>query len=795
MDDDGKMSQPKKVLSHSPPRSFSTLRLPPLSNLAKYSEEHRLLPRPISELRSTCSSPSPNSRNGRTKSSRQLSTRTTRDPKRVKCIVKGEDSEMQQTEWDWVRERGQGETFRIDRDEGDSTGDETLSDSELGATRFGATSRATYDYQSGPPYLSNHQYHSQHMQQLEEDEEPGDGGGGGGGEFLNTFFGLDPRSSPLPSIQTQQQVHSYSSDTPRPYSFPPTAAYQSEAYSFPPSFSFPFTSTSSFALSSNSPPTTSNPLSPLLLPTWIPRSSTTCQQASSFPPLFPLPQWNSTPEEFSEQLYDASQPSDSGPSSWSSHDSQLDSLESQPSAPSSIFPISSSSYELPTPPSSFRTPGPPSPTLYESRRHSWPLSSSFDFTLLEPRSPFVPAQLQLRSSPIIPPPSSLQTPPPPSFEKEPEWLLSREDNEMYQGALALSEINPTRGIQAREEGSGSIVPKKRNELETELEGEQGDEEDAGERGDTTLDGEIDERNEAEGLNGDHDGVEGTALYRGSPTVENPGAEEEEQIQVRRRSTRKSNPPRASLVASQPTGSGDTSGDMDANDVWKSDTTFWAPFEQNETLLNEEGESVDFSESIANPSSFFWSDELENWLTYRRNFLFFDVSITFDSPVSLSSLHTSTSDSRVAYLEVKLEAVTYPRGSPVEISQFGTSRSLAASSPVGPRRLFPLAVTRSDTGHLIASTYSTQFSRLQYRASTSKHGTEDRDNFFLNVVTLVAVHQDGDETNLGSWKSAKLVVRGRSPGNFEKSKKKREGKSSSSSSSSNKPARKRAKLSK
>lgn len=43
-----------------------------------------------------------------------------------------------------------------------------------------------------------------------------------------------------------------------------------------------------------------------------------------------------------------------------------------------------------------------------------------------------------------------------------------------------------------------------------------------------------------------------------------------------------------------------------------------------------------------------------------------------------------------------------------------------------------------------------------------------------LVTLSSVHEDGSRTTLGTWRSAKLIIRGRSPGSFEKAKKQKEG---------------------
>lgn len=190
-------------------------------------------------------------------------------------------------------------------------------------------------------------------------------------------------------------------------------------------------------------------------------------------------------------------------------------------------------------------------------------------------------------------------------------------------------------------------------------------------------------------------------------------------------------------------------------------------------------SVDIATSINNPSSFSHDTEIDCWLGYRRNFISFSVTVTL--PSSLSSYHTSSFSSPIAHLELLLTSTTSPGGNDVELLQFDTSRSLSKATRVGSQQLVPSTTCKvlpkgGDTSSLSPETYSTDFSRIQYRASTANHPAADpgaQDSRFVMVVTLSSVHEDGSQTTLGSWGSAKLVIRGRSPGSFDKSKKQNE----------------------
>jgi len=114
-------------------------------------------------------------------------------------------------------------------------------------------------------------------------------------------------------------------------------------------------------------------------------------------------------------------------------------------------------------------------------------------------------------------------------------------------------------------------------------------------------------------------------------------------------------------------------------------------------------------------------------------------------------------------------------------QFDTTRSLTKATRVTPQSLIPSITRKSrakDGSTSSGSTnYTTTFNRIQYRASTANHpaaNPDAQDARFTMLVTLSSVHEDGSRTTLGNWRSAKLIIRGRSPGSFEKSKKQKEG---------------------
>lgn len=188
--------------------------------------------------------------------------------------------------------------------------------------------------------------------------------------------------------------------------------------------------------------------------------------------------------------------------------------------------------------------------------------------------------------------------------------------------------------------------------------------------------------------------------------------------------------------------------------------------------------------ITLPSSVSRSAELDAWLTYRRNFVSFQVSVKFDAPIELSSLRTSTSDdSFVSHLQVEFETFTHPRGVPIELVRFGSrsSRAISNAVPVRPQRLSrdrPSDSSSSEPASSPVVSFSTEFSRVQFRSSTANHPnrTTSRsllsetmsDPFFRSRVTLSALDNHGGQVRLGHVSSENLVVRGRSRASFERS---------------------------
>ncbi|GAA5993099.1 hypothetical protein JCM11641_003026 [Rhodosporidiobolus odoratus] len=213
-------------------------------------------------------------------------------------------------------------------------------------------------------------------------------------------------------------------------------------------------------------------------------------------------------------------------------------------------------------------------------------------------------------------------------------------------------------------------------------------------------------------------------------------------------------------------------DADVSDVHDSQSEFFGAFEQSCVVLKEEeGKIIKLNPSISNPSSFTYDTSIPCWRTYRRNFLSLPVSLSLPASPALANLHTATTTSLINRIEVSLSAASLPKGANVELLQFDASRSLRQAKSLQRQRLEALSTAATGSVDTTTNTlYSTTFSRIQYRHSTSNHPSSSasaEDARFVMKCELVAVHEDGSESTLGGWKSAKLVVRGRSPGNFSK----------------------------
>ncbi|GAA6021256.1 hypothetical protein JCM10207_002591 [Rhodosporidiobolus poonsookiae] len=234
--------------------------------------------------------------------------------------------------------------------------------------------------------------------------------------------------------------------------------------------------------------------------------------------------------------------------------------------------------------------------------------------------------------------------------------------------------------------------------------------------------------------------------------------------------------------------------------WASSTQFFGPWTAGEGLLNAQGQRVDLAPTIANPSSFAYDPQLDTWLTYRRNFLSLPLSLVLPSSAPLSSLSTSAHSAPVERLEVTLSSATFPTGADVELLQFDTTRSLKDARTLGAQemRAVPHDAGAGEDDGAGRTVYSSTFTRVQYRHSTANHpsttggapsssspsspssspststalaaaanGTGTSDAYFTMRCALSALHADGSRTELGAWESAKVVVRGRSPGNWRK----------------------------
>ncbi|GAA5977800.1 hypothetical protein JCM5350_006182 [Sporobolomyces pararoseus] len=604
-------------------------------------------------------------------------------------------------------------------------------------------------------------------------------------------FGLDhPRSqvpfSSSPFLLPQRYLANdsrlqYESDySPEPQAYPASCSMNRDFYSFPSSYSSP----SHFPFQSSSIYSPFPPVTPSMLCPSDAVSSSQYRSRHVNPPLPPFPSPTHAelhvPDEVPSNYHgNCRLLFDSRASSTEPH---LQHFDFQPAVNPAIFPLSDS-YEplsaqnpISTFPYSFTTP------FDENRRYSWPLSNSFDASTLQP--------LEFPLPPSLPPPTSLQAHPietdlPFSWmtndwdeaeeEEEKDDEAEEQENELLFAEL-VSEI--PHSVQIGHEGNqqassnswshGDVL----NETE---ENQSGKNERRSER-----EGEAGGFRLPQGLSSGI--VEGEESTEGGSSVRRSERRVPQISQVPQIPQSGSNgfapppPPRKKTKRSST-----TTQTFSSNEDWSSDINFWSPFQASTTLIDQRGELIGFSTTITNPSSFYYDQELETWLTYRRNFLSFEVSITFNLPIPLSSLHTSTNTSPISHMKASLYSFTHPRGSPVALLQFDTSRSLAKSIPVQAQQLSPhlSRINRNSTSTLTSQrclTYSTTFARIQFTASTSKNPNAQSasvDYYFANQVSLVAIHDDDTETEIGGWRSARLIVRGRSPGQFEKSKKRKE----------------------
>ncbi|GAA5954112.1 hypothetical protein JCM3765_005293 [Sporobolomyces pararoseus] len=557
-----------------------------------------------------------------------------------------------------------------------------------------------------------------------------------------------------------------------PTSFPMTRDFHSFPSSFPASYPssshFPFQSSPSYVPPSYTAPYNHYPLDEASIPQYRARYGNDPSPNAAGSPLRPEGPFS----YYTDRLPLLT-------SLTSSTEPQLQHYEFQPAVDTSLFPLSDSYDPLPRHDFTSTFSHFPSPALDENRRYSWPLTSSFDDSTLDPLElplpPSVLPSMSLQARPLVANHSFSWSTVERDKEEEEE---EEEENELFGGARALTEIGSE--IQCRGE-IGSEVPWKQA-MSGLRRGDGCDETGESQRGEN----ELSSTGEKEGRDVDHSREMYSKMDQGGTEVGRdcirrserrvPQISQVPQVPQTDSSSFAPPPPRKRTKRTAT-----TTQAFSSSEDWISDVNFWAPFQVTSSLIEHKGESIGFSTSITNPSSFYYDQELESWLTYRRNFLSFDASIIFNLPTDPSSLHTSTNTSPISRFESSLESFTYPRGSSIGLLQFDTSRSVAKAVPVQAQQFSP-RLPKSNRNSvttavpLRCSTYSTTFARIQFSASTSNHPhaqSTSFDYYFANQVTLVAVHEDGTKTEIGSWGSAKLIVRGRSPGQFEKSRKKKE----------------------
>ncbi|GAA6009132.1 hypothetical protein JCM11491_005764 [Sporobolomyces phaffii] len=222
----------------------------------------------------------------------------------------------------------------------------------------------------------------------------------------------------------------------------------------------------------------------------------------------------------------------------------------------------------------------------------------------------------------------------------------------------------------------------------------------------------------------------------------------------------------------------------SEEEWESTEQFWGPFRHKSNLIDKHGQVIKYTTAISEPPSIEYDIGVASWLTYKKNHFSFAVELGFDDSTSLAHVRTSNNSASITHFEATLDSSAVPHGSPVDLLQFDSSRTVANATSVQPQVL-----TSSDSqpspprrrrkkgppGVSPSSRVSTEFARIQFRSATAKRfiaGSEPAEpTHYRNRVTLVAVHEDERETEIGTWTSARLVVRAKHPASFEQSRKK------------------------
>lgn len=205
-------------------------------------------------------------------------------------------------------------------------------------------------------------------------------------------------------------------------------------------------------------------------------------------------------------------------------------------------------------------------------------------------------------------------------------------------------------------------------------------------------------------------------------------------------------------------------------------------------------SIDIDPSLSTPS-FIYNYPSDSWICYRRNHLTFDASITLPFSTLDNSLHLnlksgeSCLSSTVTRFELELETFS-PRSSitssSIQLVQLNKHRKITKTSPVEPLvfnvpHKNPYVVQKQKKRNQPESSETiikNSLTRVQFKKATLNNRSKDLDYFnLLGKLFVFVLEEEEDErgivrekerrVEIGSWKSGRIVVRGRSPKDFEK----------------------------
>jgi hypothetical protein len=235
-----------------------------------------------------------------------------------------------------------------------------------------------------------------------------------------------------------------------------------------------------------------------------------------------------------------------------------------------------------------------------------------------------------------------------------------------------------------------------------------------------------------------------------------------------------------------------------------------------------------------------TDSSSTWLCYRRNLIALDIRVTLSSPTSISTLLVAGHASPIDHFSVRVSAQDHETESGAAIMQLDSSRQATQGTEVQPVRIGapnlsegqtlvwddgaidefgggafeydpPTSSSGSSPSYSPLSSPSTSllsssqhshsfpfdpileaqsfsniitFRRLQFRNSTlyNNRGSSKQGEYSMGITIVAVLADGGEEVPLGSFRSAGLVVRGRSPGSFDKKKSKARNKKRAQSTS-------------